>query len=184
MSDELKDSKKSLEALFRDHGFTDFRWIDPKKIIVSHWVRMKCLFGCQEYGKTCCCPPNVPSVQECEQFFFEYRNAVVFHFKKKVDKPEDRHEWTRKVNQKLSKLEREVFVSGFEKAFLLFMDTCTFCNECVSEREKCKNPRQARPTPEGLAMDVFSTVRQYGLPINVLSDYTQEMNRYAFLMID
>jgi len=77
-----------------------------------------------------------------------------------------------------------VFVSGFEKAFLLFMDTCTLCEECAGERENCKHPRQARPAPEALAMDVFSTVRQYGFPINVLPDYSQEMNRYAFLMIE
>ena len=43
----------------------------------------------------------------------EYK-GVIFHFSKKVDKPEDRHEWTKGVNQKLSKLEYEVFVSGFE----------------------------------------------------------------------
>ena len=178
------DKKKSLEKRFRDHGFRDFKWIDPKKIIVSHWVRMKCLFGCPEYGKSCCCPPGVPPVRECEQFFLEYGSAVVFHFKTKVEKPEDRHQWTREVNQRLSGLEREVFVSGFEKTFLLFMDTCGFCRECVTEKEKCHRPHEARPAPEALAVDVYATVRQYGFPIKVLSDYTQEMNRYAFLMID
>ncbi len=33
-------------------------------------------------------------------------------------------------------------------------------------------------------MDVFSTVRQAGYPIEVLSDYTQAMNRYAFMLIE
>jgi hypothetical protein len=27
-------------------------------------------------------------------------------------------------------------------------------------------------------------VRQFGFPIEVLSDYAQEMNRYAFLLIE
>jgi hypothetical protein len=35
-----------------------------------------------------------------------------------------------------------------------------------------------------MAMDVFSTVRQCGYPIEVLSDYSQPMNRYAFLLIE
>lgn len=184
MLPEIDVKRRSLEKLFHKHGYSAFKWIEPKKIIVSHWVRMKCIYGCKEYGNTCCCPPNVPSVQECERFFHEYDTAVVFHFRKEVDKPEERYEWTKGVNQKLSKLEREVFVSGFEKAFLLFMDTCTFCDDCARERENCKHPRISRPTPEALAMDVFSTVKQYGFPINVLSDYAQEMNRYAFLMIE
>ena len=31
---------------------------------------------------------------------------------------------------------------------------------------------------------VFATVRQFGFPIQVLSDYTQAMNRYAFLLVE
>jgi hypothetical protein len=35
-----------------------------------------------------------------------------------------------------------------------------------------------------MAVDVFSTVRGYGYPIEVLADYSQAMNRYAFLLIE
>jgi len=35
-----------------------------------------------------------------------------------------------------------------------------------------------------MAIDVFSTVRQVGYPIQVLSDYDQAMNRYAFLLVE
>jgi len=34
-----------------------------------------------------------------------------------------------------------------------------------------------------MAVDVFTTVRNIGYPIEVLYDYSQEMNRYAFLLI-
>jgi hypothetical protein len=33
-------------------------------------------------------------------------------------------------------------------------------------------------------MDVYTTVRKLGYPINVLSDFKQEMNRSVFLLID
>jgi len=33
-------------------------------------------------------------------------------------------------------------------------------------------------------MDVFTTVRSLGYPIEVLSRYDQTMNRYAFLLVD
>jgi predicted metal-binding protein len=176
--------KKKLEEKFLAHDFTDFKWIDPRKIVTAIWVRMKCMYGCDEYGHTAICPPNVPSFSECERFFSEYREAVVFHFGKKFDKPEDRHKWTRKINLKLLKLEREVFISGFQKTFLMFLDSCTICKECTGTKEACKEPEMARPTPEAMCMDVYSTVRQAGFPIHVLSDYDQEMNRYAFLLIE
>ena len=177
-------NRNELEALFEKHRYTDFKWIQPTEIVVAQWVRMKCMFGCSGYADNASCPPNAPSVPECLQFFSEYSTAVVFHFEKIVDKPEDRHAWSRKVNQGLLKLEREVFLAGHEKAFLLFMDSCGICAECSSRREDCRNPESIRPTPEGLAMDVFSTVRQVGYPIEVLIDYSQPMNRYAFLLIE
>jgi predicted metal-binding protein len=176
--------RKGLEALFEARRYTDFRWIDAEDIVVAQWVRMKCTFGCGEYGRNASCPPNVPSVPECRQFFEEYTTAVVFHFEKAVGVPEDRHAWTREVNQGLAKLEREVFLAGHEKAFLLYMDSCCICADCTGTREACKSPRSARPTPEAMAVDVFSTVRQHGYPIEVLADYSQAMNRYAFLMIE
>ena len=177
------DEKNHLEEIFHGYGYQDYKWIDPQKVIVSQWVRMKCVYGCGEYGKSACCPPNVPSVAECERFFHEYASALIFRFKKQVEKPEDRHTWSKKVNAKLSKLEREVFLAGYERTFLLFMDSCELCNDCSGDRVQCKIPRQARPSPEAMAVDVYSTVRQYNFPIEVRTDYDQNMNRYAFLMI-
>jgi len=177
------EQRASLDTLIKDHGYQDYQWIDPRKIIVAQWVRMKCLFGCGAYGRCAACPPNTPSIEACERFFSEYAEAVVIHFPKQVAKPEDRHVWSRKVNADLLKLERDVFLAGFEKAFLLFMDSCGFCKECSGVRATCIEPRMARPTPEGMGVDVYGTVRQFGFPINVRTDYDQEMDRYAFLMV-
>jgi predicted metal-binding protein len=177
-------NQEKLEALFAQHGYTDFKWMKPKDIVVSQWVRMKCIFGCKNYGKNASCPPSVPSVAECRQFFDEYSTGAVLHFEKSVDKPEDRHAWSKRVNQKLLKLERLVFLAGYEKAFLLAMDSCGLCADCPGMREACKHPQAARPSPESMAVDVFATVRQFDYPIEILSTYSQGMNRYAFLLIE
>ena len=179
-----KVGRKALEGLLKKHGYEDYSWINPKNIIVSEWVRVKCTFGCRFYGKGGACPPNLPSVGECRAFFNEYKSGILFHFPKRVEKPEDRHAWTRQVNLKLLKLEREVFLSGYYKTFLLFMDSCELCESCPGSREKCLNPKQSRPSPEGMAIDVFATVRKLGYPIHVLKDTSEEMNRYAILLID
>ncbi len=176
-------SRKQLETLFLKHGFKDFKWINPQNIVVSQWVRMKCMFGCKEYGKNACCPPNTPSVQDCKSFFSEYSEGAVFHFEKKLEDPEQRHEWTKGINVKLLSLEREVFLAGNPKAFLLFVDSCSICTECAAERAKCSNKRSARPAPEAMAVDVFSTVRGIDYPIKVLGDYSEPMNRYGFLLV-
>ncbi len=176
--------KQDMERLFIEHGIDDFKWIQPRDIITAQWVRMKCVFGCNEYGKTATCPPNVPSVDDCRRFFDEYRTAAVFHFQNAMKKPEDRHKWTKKVNRSLLKLERAVLLSGYEKTFLLFMDSCSFCTECPGVRQLCKHSESARPSPEAMGVDVFSTVKPLGFPIEILSDYEQTMNRYAILLIE
>jgi predicted metal-binding protein len=178
------NDRQVLEALFTKHSYGDFRWIDPKVIVVAQRVRVKCVFGCGEFGRNASCPPNAPSVLECQRFFDDYTTAVVFHFEKAVEAPEDRHEWTRGVNAGLVALEREVFLAGYQKVFLLFMDSCGLCKKCAGVREECRVPRSSRPTPESMAMDVFSTVRRICYPIQVLADYHQIMNRCAFLLIE
>jgi len=142
------------------------------------------MFGCSHYGKNGCCPPNVPSVAECREFFSEYVNAVLFRMEKRVDKPEDRFDWSKDMNKQLLGVERDVFLAGYQKAFLLFMDECRLCAKCAGARLECKNPKEARPSIESFAVDVYATVRKQGFPINVLSDYGQAMNRYAILMLE
>jgi predicted metal-binding protein len=147
-------------------------------------VRFKCTFGCSSFGKKGTCPPQVPSVEDCRAFFGEYDEAVIFHFAKKVDNPKDRGPWSMELNKKLIKLERAVFLAGCFKAFVLFMDECRLCAECTGARDSCLNKADARPGPESLAVDVFTTARSAGYPIEVLKDYNEEMNRYAFLMVE
>lgn len=180
----MLSNRTRMERLFLKHQFKDFKWMNPKSIVVSHWVRMTCMFGCVEYGKIACCPPNTPPVDDCKKFFGEYNVGVVFHFARKFDEPEERHEWAKGVNERLLRLERDVFLAGNPRTFLLFMDSCNLCKNCGEERTKCKNKRSARPSPEAMAIDVFSTVGHLGYPIEVLCDYKQTMNRYAFLLVE
>jgi predicted metal-binding protein len=178
------ETRKKVDAIMQRRGYADYKWLNPADIVVSQWVRMKCLFGCNEYGRTAVCPPNVPAIPECERFFREYRSAVIIHFDKNVAKPEGRFAWTRKVNLNLLDLEKEIFCSGFEKAFLLFMDSCNICRDCHPKKEDCVEPKKSRPTPEALGVDVYSTARAAGYPIQVLADYAEKMNRYAFLLVE
>ena len=180
----LPGEAQSFEELFRAQGYDDFRWIDPQQIVVAQWVRMKCAFGCGEYGKCAACPPNTPSVPECERFFREYKRAVVFRFAKTVARPEDRRAWGRDVNRKLLDLERALFLAGYPRGVPALHGLVPSLRDLRSGTGGVPHPKQARPAPEAMAVDVFSTVRACGYPIEVLTDYGQEMNRYALLMIE
>ena len=177
-------SKDFLEKIFLKYGFDDFKWIDKNRIVIANWVRIKCIYGCPEFGKRASCQPNLPSVNQCKEFIHEYKEIVVFHFWKAFPNPNDRHNWMKEIDSRLLELEREVFLSGFVKAFVLLPDACQFCDECSETREKCKNPKKSRPTPEAMAIDVFSTVKSINFPIEVLRKPTEIMNRYAFLLIE
>jgi predicted metal-binding protein len=96
----------------------------------------------------------------------------------------ERKAWNAKMNLKLVKLEQAVVMAGHPKAFLLFMDSGEICAECAPTRAGRKTLKHSRPSPEGMAVDVFSNVRNPGYPMEVLTDTQQTMNRYAFLMID
>ena len=130
----------ALEAMFIDQGFSSFKWIDPEQIVVAQWVRMKCMFGCPNYGRKAACPPQTPSVADCKQFFKEYSDAVVFHLRVQFDNPQDRFKWYKKMTLKLVELERKVFLAGFERAFSLLFGCCPLCQECKFERSLCKQP--------------------------------------------
>jgi predicted metal-binding protein len=176
--------RRRLEKLFAKHNCNDFKWMDPKEIVVSQWVRMKCQFGCEDYATRVMCPPNAPPVSECERFFSEFKEAVLIHFERTFENPEDRYDWVRHINNDLFELERAVFFSGHHKAFVIYIGPCSICKECTPEHTDCKHPRKARPSPEGLAVDVFSTARKHGYDIRVLTDYDQRMNRFGILLIE
>lgn len=175
---------KTIETIIQKNGHDDFRWITGKDVVVAQWPRFKCMYGCPSYGKKGTCPPSVPSVDECRQFFNEYKHIAVIHLKQAVDEPNDRKKWSKKNNLNLLNLEKTTFLAGYPKAFLLFMDECRACDDCAAKRDECKHPQLARPCPEALGVDVFSTVKKLGFPIQVLKNVKEEMNRYSFLMVE
>ncbi len=176
--------KKRIEKIAVAHGLKDFKWIRPRSIIQGEWVRMKCNYGCPGYGTRKACPPAVPPVEECRRFIHEYDHGLLFHFNKKFRDPEMRHAWSREVNQKMLDLEREVFLSGYQKAFVFPQAPCRLCAKCAGGKGECRQPYLARPTLEAFGVDVYGTARMMGYPIQVLQGFGEEMNRYGLLLVE
>jgi predicted metal-binding protein len=179
----LAEDQALIGPLIAARGFRDYRWIDPARIVVSEWVRMKCRFGCGDYGRFGTCPPNLPDVAACRAFFGEYALAAVLHVEMTEPDHKARRRWSNEAHVGLLALERDVFLEGFEKAFALVFATCRQCAECAPRREECKLPDKARPTPEALAVDVYSTARAVGYPIEVVTAVDEAHDRYAILLV-
>ncbi|MBI9066104.1 MAG: DUF2284 domain-containing protein [Salinivirgaceae bacterium] len=176
-------NKEEIESLLTAEDFSKFAWIDPKNIVVAHWVRMKCTFGCPDYGSGTC-PPNTPSVDDCSKFFKEYSSGLIISLTKFADKNKYPSDWSKEMNEKLLKIEREVFIKGFHKTFLLNQAGCFKCKECSNNRANCIDKVNSRPSLESFAVDVYQTVRNAGFEINVLKDSPAEMNKIAILLIE
>ncbi len=179
----LSEDQALVGSLLAARGFGDFRWLDPTQVVVSEWVRMKCRFGCDNYGRFATCPPNVPDVAECRAFFREYSLAAMLRFERVEPDHAARRRWSNEMVREMVALERDVFLAGYERAFALPFATCHLCAECTARREECKLPYEARPTPESLAVDVYTTARSVGYPIEVVTALDQAQNRYAILLV-
>jgi len=179
-----KAAMRQIEKLARAQSLGDFKWMDPRTIIPRHWVREKCIYGCPRYGQKACCPPEVPSVSECKEFFKEYRYGLFYHLIKKFGDPNERFRWARDVNKKVFALEREVFLSGFYKAFAFTAAPCNLCEDCKNNKRECRNPLVSRPTLEAFGVDVYATARKIGYPLQVVKGYKEETNRFGLLLVE
>ena len=179
-----KAAIKQIEKLARAHSLGDFKWMDPRTIIPRHWVREKCIYGCPRYGQKACCPPEVPSVAECKAFFAEYRYGLFYHLTKKFGDPKERFRWAREANKRVFALEREVFLSGFYKAFAFTAAPCNLCEHCKNTKRECWNPLVSRPTLEAFGVDVYATAHKMGYPLQVVKGYEEETNRFGLLLLE
>lgn len=175
--------RAGVEKLLRQSGYGDYRWLVGAQLPVRQWVRFKCRYGCPNFGKLAACPPSVPSLDECREFFAEYKHVAILRLSTSVNGLEEDEIWNRHVNQALLELERSVFLAGHVKAQVLFPGPCRLCQTCSGERRTCYRPADIRPSPEALGVDVFATARMAGFEVEILQTAKQPMARYAFLMV-
>ena len=170
-------SELSSEALCeiakQKSGVKDARIISPSQVQTAPWVRLKCQFGCDGYGQCLVCPPFTPTPDQMRKVLDAYARAILIHFDSQAD-----------VKATVAGLEREIFLRGAWKAFGLGAGPCYFCKQCPVEEGRCRHAEQARPAMEACGIDVFSTVRKAGFPIEVVRTQRQCPNYYGLILVD
>jgi len=151
-----------LVKFAREIGVAEVKLIRAEDVVVSDWVRLKCQFGCPEYGQRLTCPPRSPSPEEFRKILKDYQWALLFKIV-----PGDPETASEEAHNVAAKLEREAFLEGYYSAFALSSGTCPYCDECTLK--VCAHYDVARPSMEGCGVDVFSTVRRAGFDLNVVT---------------
>src|SRR3972149_7701218 len=127
----------------RDMGALDAVVISPQKVFTAAWVRMRCQYGCSEYGQCLTCPPYSPTPETTRKMLDEYKSAILLHGGKAGPLREIARE-----------LEDKIFLAGYYKAFAFLCGPCWMCKECAAIKLKrgkaaaCKHPELARPSME------------------------------------
>jgi predicted metal-binding protein len=197
-----KDPEKILLELKAVHE--DLKQIPVEIIVVSDWVRLKCRYGCDNYGKHLGCPPFSPTPEETRAVLSEYRNAALARFEVKPDPKIAQKHATKALSNSASKmqkivadLERAAFLAGCYKAFAMSALPCSLCETCVIEEMhkkdqaifpldsiKCKNKEMMRPSMEACGIDVFKTLMNAGYKPQVLKNSRETVELFALILLD
>ena len=151
--------------------------IDPHSIATAEWVRMKCQFGCPGFGKSLCCPPHTPTPEVTRKVIDSYEKAILLHRRLK------KGERGKGFNEAILRLEIEMFLDGYYKAWSMGSGPCRLCKQC-DPSGTCTHGYEARPSMEACGIDVFKTARDNGFPIEVVRTREEGRNRYGVILVE
>ena len=135
-------------------GAKEAKIISADSIVTAPWVRAKCQYGCPMYGARLTCPPHSPSPEKTRAIIASFREAILVEGE------------MMKVTPLVAALEREIFLAGYYKALAMGDGPCVQCSDCSLD-EGCKFPFQARPSMEACGIDVYQTLKNNGITIEV-----------------
>jgi len=176
------------EKLSRDHLVPlPFQWADiaiaegfrravpipTEKIVTAPWVRLKCQYGCEGFGKNLQCPPYGRDDLETERLLGSYKWALLLE-----GAPPGRQ-----FHQRLLGLEKKAFLSGMHKAFVLGAGSCTVCDTCPGEGA-CNRSDLARPSMEASGIDVYQTAKEAGIYLAPVKEKGQYVKYIGLLLLE
>jgi len=173
---QVKADTEKYRAKALELGAADAKVIAVSHVVVDERVRLKCLVPrCYLYGESANCPPYTPRPSEMRKILRKYKWAVLFRTEvsPKTDFVDD-EQWhvghmahQRKIHDIASAIEALAFndghylAAGFAaggcKTALCAGQICQFIDS-----GRCRFPLKARPSMEGVGIDVFDLVAKVG----------------------
>jgi predicted metal-binding protein len=154
-----EDFEQHLKSLAQELG-VEVRRIPAIDIPVEDWVRLKCQYGCPNYGRRLTCPPYSPDPRATRAILEGYSTAFLLRYDaparpREADMQVARDGMGMAVDAFL-RLERFAFLNGHFKAFVFGLNYCPDCHVCAVEEGvgACKRPQMARPSLEACGVNV------------------------------
>lgn len=75
---DFNDLCLKLKKVTDNYKEIELKLIDTDSIVIQPWTRLKCQYGCPDYGKTLTCPPYAPKAEEMLNMVSSYDKAILF----------------------------------------------------------------------------------------------------------
>jgi predicted metal-binding protein len=164
---ELNDFIQRAKEL----GAKEAKIISTETISTAAWVRAKCQYGCPMYGARLTCPPHSPSPEETRAIIGGFKKAILVEGE------------MLKVTPLVAALEREVFLAGYYKTLAMGDGPCVKCTECSIEKG-CQFPFEARPSMEACGIDVYQTLKNNGITIEVAKTPDTPHRHHGLVLVE
>jgi predicted metal-binding protein len=181
--EELKRDLENFRQKALELGASAAEVIPASQVLVQERVWLKCLVPlCNMAGTNPNCPPNSPQPDLVRKALGQYRWAVLFkrdieslekYFatsatsKKEPPGLEGAKGFHRKTAEIVGRLETYAQTEGYDLAMGFACGSCrvNLCNRAPCdfiEKGKCRFPLLARPSMEGVGIDVFDLCQKVG----------------------
>ncbi len=172
-ADPLKNPIRQLREAAISLGATRAKVIPASAIVLDERARLKCFVPlCDKYNHYRMCPPHLPSVEEFRKMLKKYSKALfvqlVLEKRRKISEAEARRHGL-KLQNMIHTLEKKAFSLNFPMAAGLIGGSCKLCRTCTGIQRPCRHPFMARPSMEGMGIDVIKTAEKIGLPFSFLT---------------
>ncbi len=170
-----------LQNLMITESCFDYKVFEMDTLLVTPKVRLKCMYGCKNFGFQRKCPPNdTLSPEQCKLYLKDYSHAILLRFV-----PDQAFNVPPHVQTILLELEKKAMLSNFRFALAIFPTHCHQCDSCLIDQE-CGNPLQARPSVSSLCIDIMGTLENLGLQQKILQskDHPQEFYYIGLVLLE
>ena len=139
----------------RENGAEPALVIDPHTVVTAPWTTFKCQFGCENFGKNHCCPPEAPDYTRTRAVLDSFSTGILFRV----------HHWN--ATAMAAEGARRLFLDGYYKALAFGSGPCKLCPSCAPEG--CRFPGKAVPATWGYRMMLGGPSLRLALPLLLLT---------------
>ena len=168
----MEEFEKYID-LAKSLNMVNAKLISPKDIFFDIRAILKCRWGCEDFFKDSIkCHTRNTSFQERIEMIKAHKSILIIHAHNATE-----------LSEVVLELEKAAFLDGYYFSFAIRY--CKLCKSCAVDLGKfCPTPERVRPCDQSFGIDVYKTVRNLGLPCDVLQSKEGVQNRYGFVLIE